>query len=196
MGDLSQVEHLGRIHDLSCFDSGVHESLNIWLKKYALQNQASVSARTYVVHRNNLVVGYYSISAGSIDKESATPRVAQGLARQPVPIALIGRLAVHQDEQGAGLGAALLKDSLSRIDVAADIVGIRAVLVHAIDQRARAFYARFDFEPCPGDDLHLMLLMKDLRKALRLTASGYDLPTSPGAASASERKAAQGTYWM
>jgi GNAT superfamily N-acetyltransferase len=167
MALLSHVEPLSRTHDLTAFDCGRHESLNLWLRRFALQNQANDSARTYVVHRANVVVGYYSISAGSIARESATPRSAQGLARHPVPIALLGRLAVHREEQGIGLGAALLKDALFRIERAADFLGIRAVLVHAIDREARAFYERFDFEPCPDDELHLMLLMKDVRQALR-----------------------------
>jgi len=167
VAELSQVEALSRAHDLTQFDCGSHESLNLWLRRFALQNQANDSARTYVVHRANAVVGYYSISAGSIARESATARSAQGLARHPVPIALLGRLAVHRAEQGFGLGKALLKDALLRMERAADILGIRAVLVHAIDQEARAFYERFDFEPCPGDELHLMLLMKDLRRELR-----------------------------
>lgn len=168
MAELSQVELLNRTHDLSHFDCGRHESLNLWLRRHALQNQARDSARTYVVHRANIVVGYYSISAGSIARESASPRAAQGLARHPVPVALLGRLAVHREEQGGGLGAALLKDALLRIESAAEILGIRAVLVHAIDHQARAFYERFDFEPCPDDELHLMLLMKDLRREMRL----------------------------
>jgi GNAT superfamily N-acetyltransferase len=166
MHELSQVEVLTKLHDLSQFDCGAHESLNLWLKKYALQNQANDSARTYVVHRNNTVVGYYAISAGSIAKENAPARVAQGLANHPVPISLLGRLAVHKEEQGSGLGKALLKDALLRIEQAADILGIRAVLVHAIDQQARAFYEKFDFGPCPDDELHLMLLMKDIRKQI------------------------------
>jgi predicted N-acetyltransferase YhbS len=166
VAELSPVEILTRQHDLSQFDCGSHESLNLWLKKYALQNQANESARTYVVHRASSVVGYYSISAGSVAKDSATLRAKQGLANHPVPIALLGRLAVHKSDQGIGLCSALLKDALIRIERAADILGIRAVLVHAIDQHARAFYERFDFEACPDDDLHLMLLMKDLRKQL------------------------------
>ena len=166
MHDLSQVEVLAKSHDLSRFDCGTHESLNLWLKKYAVQNHSNDSARTYVVHRNSAVVGYYAISAGSVSKESATARVAQGLANHPVPVSLLARLADHKEEQGSGLGKALLKDALLRIERAADILGIRAVLVHAIDQQARAFYEKFDFDSCPGDDLHLMLLMKDLRKLL------------------------------
>ena len=171
MAELSPVELLTKVHDLSQFDCGAHESLNLWLKKYALQNQASESARTYVVHRGQVVVGYYSIAAGSIAKASATPRAAQGLANHPIPISLLGRLAVHTPEQGTGLGKALLKDALIRMEHAADILGIRAVLVHAIDHQARAFYLKFDFEPCPDDELHLMLLMKDLRKQLHGSSS-------------------------
>jgi GNAT superfamily N-acetyltransferase len=166
MPEFSSVETLGKHHDLSHFDCGRHESLNAWLRKYALQNQANDSARTYVVHCANVVVGYYTISAGSVSKAGATARAAQGLANHPVPISLIGRLAIDKTVQGQGLGKALLKDALLRVERAADILGIRAVLVHAIDQEARAFYERFDFESCPGDELHLMLLMKDLRKLL------------------------------
>jgi GNAT superfamily N-acetyltransferase len=164
---LSQIEPLSIAHDLSEFDCGTHESLNLWLKKYALQNQANDSARTYVVHREHRVVGYYAISAGSISKEQATGRAAHGLANHPIPISLLGRLAVHRNEQGNGIGRALLKDAWLRIERAADILGSRAVLVHAIDQQAREFYERFDFDPCPEDELHLMLLMKDLRRLLR-----------------------------
>ncbi len=170
MPEFSQVEALSKIHDLSQFDCGAHESLNLWLRKYALLNEANGSARTYVVHRENVVVGYYAISAGSISKESATVRAAQGLAKHPIPIALLGRLAVHKAEQGIGLGRALLKDALSRMERAADILGIRAVLVHAIDRHARAFYERFEFEPCPDDELHMMLTMKDLRREFRKAA--------------------------
>jgi predicted N-acetyltransferase YhbS len=94
--------------------------------------------------------------------------VAKGLANHPVPIILLTRLAVDMAEHGAGLGKALLKDALIRIAGAADIVGARAALVHAIDAEAAAFYRHFGFEPCPANDLHLMLLMKDLRLGLRL----------------------------
>jgi GNAT superfamily N-acetyltransferase len=163
---LSEVEPLSKVHDVSRFDCGRHASLNLWLQKYALQNQANDSARTYVVHRANVVVGYYTISAGSVARERAAARSAHGLANHPVPVSLLARLAVDQNEQGNGLGSALLKDALIRIERAADVLGIRAVLVHAIDEQAREFYERFEFEPCPGDALHLMLLMKDLRRLL------------------------------
>lgn len=167
MPELSLVEALIPRHNLDSFDCGRHESLNLWLKRYALQNQSSGTSRTYVVHRVNRVVGYYAISAGSIVREGAPARVAQGQPNQPIPIGLLGRLAVDQREQGQGLGKALLKDALLRMNAAADILGIRAILVHAIDRHATDFYRNFDFEPCPGDDLHLVLLMKDLRKQLK-----------------------------
>ncbi len=166
MREISGVERLSKHHDLEHFDCGSHESLNSWLKKYALQSESNNSACTYVLHRQNIVVGYYAISAGSIMREQATLRAAQRQSSHPVPVSLIGRLAIDTKEQGRKLGSALLKDALIRIDRAAEIIGIRAVLVHAIDESARNFYERFDFERCPGHDLHLMLLMKDLRKSL------------------------------
>lgn len=167
MAALSEVEPLSKVHDVSRFDCGRHESLNLWLQRYALQNQSNDSARTYVTHRAKVVAGYYTISAGSVARERATARSAHGLANHPVPVSLLARLAVDKNEQGNGLGSALLKDALIRIERAGDVLGIRAVLVHAIDEQAREFYERFGFEPCPGDTLHLMLLMKDLRRMLR-----------------------------
>jgi GNAT superfamily N-acetyltransferase len=112
------------------------------------------------------VVGYYSISAGSVSVEEAPARISKGLARHPIPVILLARLVVDKDERSTGLGKALLKDALRRIAQAADIVGARAVLVHAIDEQARKFYQHFDFEPSPLHELQVMLLMKDLRKAL------------------------------
>lgn len=165
MPELSGVEVLSKAHHVEQFDCERHESLNLWLTRYALQSQSSDSSRTYVVHRANRVVGYYAISAGSISREEVPHRVAKAQPN-PIPVSLLGRLAVDKHEQGIGLGKALLKDALLRIERAADILGIRAVLVHAIDAQAKAFYEKFDFEPCPGNDLHLLLLMKDLRKQL------------------------------
>jgi len=163
---LSKVEAISDHHDVSRFDCGGHESLNDWLKRFALTNQRNESARTYVVHRSGMVVGYYSISAGSVSVEEAPTRISKGLARHPIPVILLARLAVDKNEKGAGLGRALLKDALVRIAQAADIVGARAVLVHAIDEQASKFYLHFGFEPSPIHELQLMLLMKDLRKAL------------------------------
>lgn len=163
---LSQVEAISESHDVSRFDCGGHESLNDWLKRFALPNLKNESARTYVVHRKQSVVGYYSISTGSVSVEEAPARISKGLARHPIPVILLARLAVDRHEQGTGLGKGLLKDALQRIAQAADIVGARAVLVHAIDEPAKQFYLHFGFEPSPIHDLQLMLLMKDLRSSL------------------------------
>ena len=165
------VEPLGARHVCSEFDCRKHPSLNEWLKRYALPSQQSESARTYVVHRNNVVVGYYSLCPGSVRREDAPARVAKGQPNHPIGIILLARLAVDHSEQGQGLGSALLKDALLRASQAADLISARAVLVHAIDEEARHFYEHFGFEKCPADDLHLMLLMKDLRAYLKSSQS-------------------------
>jgi GNAT superfamily N-acetyltransferase len=165
---LSSPVPLGASHDLSAFDCGA-PALDEYLKKYALVNHLNQSARTYVTCRGEAVVGYYTLAAGSVSREETPARVARGLARHPVPVILLARLAVDRSEQGRGVGAGLLKDALLRAAQAADIIGCRAVLVHAKDQSARAFYQRFGFEPSPVDDLHLYLLMKDIKKNMGRT---------------------------
>jgi GNAT superfamily N-acetyltransferase len=106
-----------------------------------------------------------------VSREETPTRVAKGLARHPVPVILLARLAIDRGEQGKGLGAGLLKDALLRAAQAADIIGCRAVLVHAKDHSARAFYQRFGFEPSPIDELHLYLLMKDIKASLGSAAT-------------------------
>jgi GNAT superfamily N-acetyltransferase len=163
---LSFVEPLGAQHVCAEFDCKKHPSLNEWLRRYALISQRSDSARTYVVHRNNDVVGYYSLCPGSVSKQQASSRVARGQPAYPIGIILLARLAIDHTEQGRGLGKALLKDALLRSSQAADLISARAVLVHAIDEDARKFYEHFGFQKCPANDLHLMLLMKGLRSYL------------------------------
>jgi GNAT superfamily N-acetyltransferase len=163
---LSRVEPITSEHDLSSFDCGAHPSLNEWLKRFALANQQNESSRTYVVHRAGRVVAYYSIATGSVRREDAPNRISKGLANHPIPVILLTRLAVDRLEQGSGLGKALLKDAMARVAAAADIVGARAMLVHAIDARAAEFYRKLGFEPSLVNELHLMLLMKNLRAAI------------------------------
>lgn len=160
---LGQIEKLNTTHALDAFDCG-KDPLNRFLKRYALTNQQAGSAQTYVVCRGpNIVAGYYSLCVGAVEFEHAPTRVGKGLARHPIPIMLLARLAVDRSEQGRGLGKALLKDCLLRTAQAADIAGIRALLVHAKDDEARAWYEAFDFEPSPTDPYHLFLPMKDLQ---------------------------------
>jgi GNAT superfamily N-acetyltransferase len=165
-GALSASEKLTKDHDLAWFDCG-KASLNDWLGRFALINQQSDAARTYVIHRGSRVVAYYSLTAGSVRKEESPARVAKGLASHPIGVILLARLAVDRTEQGKGLGKALLIDALTRCLEAADTIGARAILVHAIDDEAAAFYTRFGFEPSPLEPNQLMLLMKDLRASLK-----------------------------
>jgi predicted N-acetyltransferase YhbS len=166
---LEQVALLDRNHDTSSFDCG-QPALNDYLRKYALTNQQNRSARTYVVRRGASVVGYYTLTAASVEPDTAPSRVTKGLGKYPVPVILLARLAVDQKEQGKGLGKALLKDALLRAFQASELVGCRAVLVHAKDASARAFYSRFGFEPSPSNELHLFVLMKDIKTITQGTA--------------------------
>jgi GNAT superfamily N-acetyltransferase len=163
------VERLTKDHDSSAFDCG-KPSLDVWLKRYAFQNQQNDSARTYVAARDGKVVGYYSLTAGSVLREGAPARVAKGLAAHPIGVILLARLAVDRSEQGTGLGKTLFVDALTRAVAAASEIGARAILVHAIDEDAVAFYKKFGFEPSPIDPRQLMLLMKDLRVTLKSLA--------------------------
>lgn len=163
---LSRVEPLTSAHDTSQFDCGEDE-LSRWLTDHALASQLSDGVRVWVVHRAGHVVGYYALTSAAVIKAEAPPRTGRGLGNYPIPVILLARLAVDRSEQGAGLGKALFKDALRKAAAAAEIVGSRALLIHAIDERARAFYQQFDVEESPTDPLHLFLLMKDIRAILR-----------------------------
>lgn len=160
------IDKLTREHDLSGFDCS-NANLNDWLRKFAWTNQQADSAKTYVALEGNRVVGYYALTTGSVHKHESPQRIAKGLANHPIGVVLLARLAVDQAQQGKGLGKALLFDALSRIEEAADIVGVRAVLVHAIHEAARHFYLHFQFEESPVDPYRLLLLLKDLRRAIQ-----------------------------
>lgn len=162
MTEIGRIEKLATGHDVSHFDCG-KDALNRFLQRFALANQKANAAQTYVLSRSGLVVGYHSLAVGAVEHDSAPRRVGQGLARHAVPVMLLARLAVDRSAQGRGLGKALLKDAILRTAQAADIAGIRALLVHAKDEEARAWYERFDFEPSPTDPFHLFLLMKDIK---------------------------------
>jgi GNAT superfamily N-acetyltransferase len=157
------IEKLRRDHAVASFDCG-QPDLNAWLLKHALQNQGASAAQTYVGLADGEVVGYYSVAVGQVEYAEAPERLQKGLARHPVPIMLLARLAVHMEWQGKRIGRALLKDAVLRTMQAADIAGIRALAVHAKDDAARRFYERFDFQASPTDPLHLFVLLKDLRR--------------------------------
>jgi len=160
---IHQIEKLRRDHAVDAFDCG-HAELNRFLQQHALQNQRSGGSQTYVGLVGPTVVGYYALAVGSVEQEEAPERVKKGLAKHAIPIMLLARLAVDRHWQKRGIGAALLKDATLRTLQAAEIAGIRALVVHAKDEVAKGFYQRFDFVPSPSDPLHLFVLLKDLRQ--------------------------------
>ena len=153
---------IAKKHDTAAFDYGV-EPLNVYLRRYALMNHQNRSSRTYIAMREERIVGYYTLSNGSVSRDEVPARVAQGLGKYPVPITLLARLAVDTSEKGKGLGRGLLKDAVLRAYQASDLVGSRAIVTHAKDQSAKSFYEKFQFVPSPLNELHLYLLMKDIR---------------------------------
>lgn len=159
------VRKLAATDRVDVFDSG-QAALNQFLQRFALTSQKANSAQTYVSCQEGVVVGFYSLAVGSVEPETAAPRVLKGIARHPVPVMILARLAVDLKHQGVGLGSALLRDALLRTAQAADIAGIRALLVHAKDDAARQWYLNWEFEPSETDPFHLFLLLKDLKAML------------------------------
>jgi len=156
------VRKLANADVVDSFDCG-QPALNQFLQRFALVNQKSNSAQTYVSCHSGSVVGFYSLAVCSVDPTTAAPRVTKGIPQHPVPVMLLARLAVDVQHQRVGLGKALLKNALLRTAQAADIAGIRALLVHAKDESARQWYLNWEFEPSPSDPFHLFLLTKDLK---------------------------------
>jgi predicted N-acetyltransferase YhbS len=154
-------------HRAEHFECGV-PSLDGWLRRYALQSHRGGSSRVFVTTETDPdIVGYYALAAGAVMPRGAPSRLVRGLAaNQPVPVVLLGRLAVDARYQGEHLGRSLLLDAMTRVVQAGELIGIRAVLVHAIDEAAREWYAQFGFEPSPTNQLHLILLIKDLRATI------------------------------
>ncbi|HQY30831.1 MAG TPA: GNAT family N-acetyltransferase [Thermomicrobiales bacterium] len=158
------IEKLGPHHVTTGFDCG-QEPLNRFLQRFALTNQQANASQTYVGLSDTTIVGYYTLVVGEVSFDDAPERLRKGLAHHPVPMMVLARLATDRSWQGKGIGAGLLKDAIKRTLNAADIAGIRALVVHAKDDTARSFYQRFDFTPSPTDPLHLYALIKDLRRA-------------------------------
>jgi GNAT superfamily N-acetyltransferase len=163
------VGPLARSHVLAGFDCG-SPAQSAWLTTHAAQAHQSGSSRVYVVtdaEGGRRVLGYYALAAGSVAPAQAPARLAKGGGRYHQPVVILTRLGVDLAAQGAGLGRALVVDALRRVAVAAETIGVRALLIHCENDSARDFYLRLaKFDPSPTDPMHLFLLMKDLRKAL------------------------------
>jgi GNAT superfamily N-acetyltransferase len=159
-----RIEKLLRTHAVEAFTCGQPE-LDRFLIQHALQAQQANSSQTYVAVSADEVVGFYTMVAGEVRHADAPERVVKGMPRHPIPLLVLARLAVHTNAQGHGLGAGLLLDAFGRTLQVADLIGIRALAVHAKDEQAVAFYRHFGFTPSPTDPRHLFMLVKDIRLA-------------------------------
>ncbi len=160
-----KIEKLGKHHPIQDFDCGSFE-LNEFLIKFALTNQQANASQTHVGFGQGKVIGFYTLVVGDIDYSVAPDRMKKGLARRAVPAMILARLAVDQTWQGKGVGIGLLRDAAQRTLQAADIAGIRALVVHAKDDAARKFYDHFGFAEGFSDPMHLYVLTKELKALL------------------------------
>jgi GNAT superfamily N-acetyltransferase len=165
-GRLDPPQAIRSDHELADFDSG-ETVLDEWLRKHALQNEAQGASRTYVVcnHKSLRVAAYYSLATGAVIRSAAPGGVRRNMP-EPIPVMVLGRLAVDKTLQGEGVGKGLLRDAVVRTLQAAEIAGIRALLVHALSNEAKQFYERCGFQVSPIDPLTLMLRLCDANRIL------------------------------
>lgn len=159
------IEPLRREHAVEHFTCG-EAALDEFLGRFALPSQQANASRTYVAVINDAVVGFYTLVASEVAYANAPLRLSKGQARHPIPLMLLARLAVHRNYQGRRLGSGLLADAMKRALEAAQILGIRALAVHAKNEAAEQFYMHFGFSPSPVDPRHLYLLLKDIQRML------------------------------
>jgi GNAT superfamily N-acetyltransferase len=162
---VSAPEPLADHHEPGAFDCGT-PSLDDWLKRRARANQASGASRTFIVCDADEVVAYYALASGAISAISASGRFRRNMP-EPIPVAVLARLVVDRAYQGKGLGRALFQDSALRVLNAASAISIRGMIVHAISEDAKAFYAKLGFDPSPLDPMTLMVTLADIRLNLR-----------------------------
>lgn len=161
---LSAPEPLLAEHDTAAFSCG-YPSLDDWLKRRALANQKAGASRTYVASEDRRVVAYYALASGALACTAATGKLRRNMP-DPIPMAILGRLAIDSAFQGKGLGRALFRDAALRILSAADAIGIRGLIVHAISDDAAAFYRALGLEVSPAEPRTLMITLSELRAAL------------------------------
>ncbi len=159
MAGLSRPSPLTGAHDCTQFDSGSPQ-LDAWLRERAVRNQGTGASRTYVACEGARVVAFYSLANGAVAHREAPGKLKRNMP-DPIPVMVLGRLAVDREFQGRGLGKALLRDAILRTLQAAEIAGVRAILVHAKDENARRFYERFGFLGSPANPRTLVLPLRD-----------------------------------
>jgi GNAT superfamily N-acetyltransferase len=155
---------LTEAHETEMFESGVN-TLDVWLKRRAIKNQTTGASRTFVVCEENRVVAYYSLASSAVAVVDAPGRFRRNMP-DPVPVVILGRLAVARAFQGQGFGRALVRDAGYRIVQAAEMIGIRGVIVQAVSDRAKKFYAHLGFQVSPLDSMTLMITLADLKACL------------------------------
>jgi GNAT superfamily N-acetyltransferase len=162
MGQISKPEPIQLAHQLDDFESG-EKALDHWLKHRALKNDREGASRTFVVHEKKRVVGYYSLATGAVAAQEAPGNIRRNMPN-PIPVMVLGRLAVDKAWQKHGIGKGLLKDAVLRTVRVSQDAGIRALLIHAISESAKHFYKRYGFVASPIASMTLMLTMKDIEK--------------------------------
>jgi GNAT superfamily N-acetyltransferase len=167
-GEIGPPEKLSAAHDLSGFDSG-EPALDDWLRRRAMQNEVSGASRTYVVSIKRKVVGYYTLAVGAIADVEAPGRIRRNMP-DPVPVMVLGRLAVDKTVHGDGVGTGLLRDAVLRTVQAAEIAGIRAILVHAISEAAKRFYEKYGFIASPVDPMTVIITVAEAVKIITPSA--------------------------
>lgn len=163
MNKYSIPEKLNKSHYIKSFDCG-SEQLNDYLKKYAFQNQKKNISNTFVTQKDGKVIGYYSLTFGSVDKDNLPPAIKRNLPHYQIPVMVLARLAIDKKEQRNGLGKGFLKDAILRTIQASEIAGMKAIMVQAKDEKAKSFYEKFDFIESPIDALILYLPIEFLKK--------------------------------
>jgi GNAT superfamily N-acetyltransferase len=161
---ISRPELLGEHHRLDAFSCGV-VNLDQWLRQRARKNQLSGASRTYVACEGLQVVMYYALASGAVMVDAAPGRFRRNMS-DPIPVVVLARLAVDQRLQGRGMGRALVRDAALRVMQAADTIGIRGMITHAVSAEAKQFYEAMGFEPSPLDPMLLMMTQGDLLQAL------------------------------
>ena len=164
MGKITTPALLSPDHNTGAFESG-NTTLDEWLIKRALKNQDNGASRTFVICEETKVIGYYSLATGSVERDVATGNFSRGMP-EPIPVIVLGRLAVDKNHQGQRLGAALLKDVMLRTVTIASNVGIRGLLVHAISEDAKNFYLKYGFQVSPIESMTLLLSINNIKKHL------------------------------
>ena len=159
---LSGPAPLAEHHDLGEFKSG-EASLDDWLKKRARANHAGGASRVFVTCEGNRVVGYYSLSSSSIVNETTVPGRFRRNMPDPIPVVLLGRLAIDMEWQGKGIGRSLFRDAAMRVFQAAEAIGVRGIVVHAISDEVRKFWNAIGFSECPHEPLTLVVTLQDIR---------------------------------